>query len=238
MEPALLSSRPRRSSPPPIAHERSTAWCHRLPTLHASSFVLREVEAGDAEPLAAAISTDEVARFIAPPPPNAAAFRSFIAHAIAQRQEGRLACLAVAPAPSNRAIGIFQVCSLSQSFDDAEWGFALAAEYWGTQVFAEAAQLVVEFAFLALGVRRLEARVAVRNGRANGALRKLGAVQEGLLRSSFLSHGAYMDQALWTILAEEWSQIRGVSNPSHAGVSSKMGRECSFATSISSCRRG
>ena len=48
----------------------------------------------------------------------------------------------------------------------------------------------------ALGVHRLEARAAVKNGRGNGALRKLGAVQEGVLRRSFLKNGEYLDQAL------------------------------------------
>jgi RimJ/RimL family protein N-acetyltransferase len=43
----------------------------------------------------------------------------------------------------------------------------------------------------------------VQNGRGNGALRKVGAVQEGVLRRSFLRDGHYMDQALWAILAED-----------------------------------
>jgi RimJ/RimL family protein N-acetyltransferase len=35
-------------------------------------------------------------------------------------------------------------------------------------------------------------------------LRKIGAVQEGLLRKSFLKNGEYLDQTLWTILHEDW----------------------------------
>ena len=52
-------------------------------------------------------------------------------------------------------------------------------------VFMEGAELIVDFAFDTVGVHRLEARATVRNGRGNGALRKIGAVQEGLLRKSF-----------------------------------------------------
>ena len=51
---------------------------------------------------------------------------------------------------------------------------------------------------------RLEARAAILNGRGNGALRKIGAMQEGILRKSFLRNGEYLDQALWTILDEDW----------------------------------
>ena len=60
------------------------------------------------------------------------------------------------------------------------------------------------FAFDQLAVHRLEARSAVHNGRGNGALRKIGALQEGLLRRSFLKHGTYYDQVLWTILDSDW----------------------------------
>jgi RimJ/RimL family protein N-acetyltransferase len=48
----------------------------------------------------------------------------------------------------------------------------------------------------------------VANGRGNGALRKLGAVQEGVLRRSFLKNGQFLDQMLWSILSEEWRHAK------------------------------
>ena len=80
----------------------------------------------------------------------------------------------------------------------------MGSSFWGTGVFAEGARLVVNFAVDVVGVQRLEARAAVANGRGNGALRKIGAVQEGVLRRSFLRNGQYHDQVLWSILAEDW----------------------------------
>ena len=44
----------------------------------------------------------------------------------------------------------------------------------------------------------------LQNGRANGALRKLGAVQEGVLRQSVRRGGEYVDQVLWSMLKEDW----------------------------------
>ena len=46
------------------------------------------------------------------------------------------------------------------------------------------------------------------NGRGNGALRKIGATREGVLRKSFLRNGEYLDQSLWTILAEDWRDAK------------------------------
>jgi len=61
------------------------------------------------------------------------------------------------------------------------------------------------------------APVLLQNGRANGALRKLGAVQEGLLRSAFLCRGEYHDVVLWSILASDWRRARAGQSLS-AGV--------------------
>jgi ribosomal-protein-serine acetyltransferase len=111
---------------------------------------------------------------------------------------------------SDTAIGIFQLRQLEPGFGSAEWGFAIGSPFWGTGVFKEGAELMVNFAFDVVGVHRLEARAAVRNGRGNGALRKMGAVQEGVLRKSFLKDGEYLDQVLWTILEEDWRQAKVV----------------------------
>ena len=49
---------------------------------------------------------------------------------------------------------------------------------------------------------------AVLNGRGIGALKKIGAVPEGILRKALLRNGEYLDQALWTILDEDWRAVR------------------------------
>jgi|TARA_B100001964_G_scaffold194897_1_gene218698 RimJ/RimL family protein N-acetyltransferase len=103
------------------------------------------------------------------------------------------------------AVGLFQLRTLEPgAFATAELGFAMGPAFWGTGLFQEAAAQVIDFAFDVVGVRRLEARAASPNGRGNSALRKLGAVEEGVLRRSFLKDGQFMDQILWAILDVEW----------------------------------
>ena len=75
-------------------------------------------------------------------------------------------------------------------------------------MFQDGAELVLDFAFETLGVHRLEARAAVLNGRGNGALQKVGAVQECVLRKSFLRNGQYLDQVLYAILDDDWRESR------------------------------
>ena len=70
--------------------------------------------------------------------------------------------------------------------------------------------MVIDFVFDTVDIHRLEARAAVQNGRGNGALAKVGAVKEGVLRKSFLRNGQYLDQALWSIVREDWLRSKAV----------------------------
>jgi ribosomal-protein-alanine N-acetyltransferase len=184
-------------------------WHGGLPVLSGTMITLRELRASDAKDLLASLGAAEVTRLISPPPPTVDGFEKFIAWTNRQREAGKSIAYGVTLKGSDTVIGLFQVRSISNGFDTAEWGFALGSEFWGSGIFTDAAQLVVDFAFETLGVHRLEAKAAVKNGRGNGALRKLGAVQEAVLRRSFLRNGVYMDQAYWTILVDAWRQIRG-----------------------------
>ena len=150
------------------------------------------------------LTTAEVSRFISPPPTTVEGFERFIGWTQRQRAAGSYACFAVTIQGFDTAIGIFQVRELGPGFATAEWGFALGSPFWGTGVFQEAADIVLEFAFETIGVHRLEARACVLNGRGNGALRKVGAVQEGVLRKSFLRNGEYLDQVLYGIVEDDW----------------------------------
>ena len=185
-----------------------TDWRDGLPALTGSMITLRELRASDAADLLAALGTAEVTRLISPPPPTAEGFEKFIAWTNRQREAGKGIAYGITLKGTDTVIGLIQVRSLKPGFDIAEWGFAVSSDFWGTGVFMDAAQLVLDFAFDVLGVHRLEAKAATKNGRGNGALHKLGAVQEAILRRSFLRNGVYLDQAYWTILAQAWREVR------------------------------
>jgi ribosomal-protein-alanine N-acetyltransferase len=191
----------------------STDWRTSLPVLAGKKVTLRELELSDAPALFAMLTPEEVSRFISPPPTTVEGFERFITWACAERAAGRYACFAVVPHGMQTAVGLFQVRQLEPGFATAEWGFALGSDFWGSGMFIDGAELVVDFAVQTVGVLRLEARAAVANGRGNGALRKLGAVQEGVLRRSFLKNGQFLDQMLWSILGEEWRQTKAVWGP-------------------------
>ena len=50
-----------------------------------------------------------------------------------------------------------------------------------------------------------------KNGRANGALRKIGATRECRLRRSFLIDDQYRDDVLWSLIDDEWRALKAAA---------------------------
>jgi len=188
-------------------------WRQTLPVLMGHGIALRGLRVSDAASLLSLLTTEEVTRFISPPPTTVEGFERFIEWAQREQAAGHYVCFAIVPEGSDTAVGLFQVRQLDAGFRTAEWGFAIGSAHWGTGLFAAGAALVLAFAFETLGVQRLEARAAVANGRGNGALRKMGAVCEGRLRGSFEHRGERLDQHLWSILDSDWRQTKAVWGP-------------------------
>jgi RimJ/RimL family protein N-acetyltransferase len=206
-EVAVKPQMPLADSAPAPSVVTATDWRKSLPLLSSDGLTLRELRLSDAPSLLALLTTEEVTRFISPPPSTVDGFERFILWTQRERAAGNYICFGVVPGGADFAVGIFQIRQLEPGFGTAEWGFALGQAYWGSGLFEQGARLAVEFAVTAIGVHRLEARAAVQNGRGNGALRKIGATQEGVLRKSFLRHGEHLDQNLWTIVADDWRMM-------------------------------
>jgi ribosomal-protein-alanine N-acetyltransferase len=179
-------------------------WRQALPLLAAEGVTLRELRTSDAPTLLAMLTTEEVARFISPPPTTVEGFEKFIAWTRREQAAGRYVCFGIVPAGRTDAVGLVQVRALDTGFAIAELGFAIGSEFWGTGLFQTAAAQVLEFAFTTLPVNRIEARVVVENGRGNGALNKLGASSEARLRQAFKKDGTWVDQMLWSIVRSDW----------------------------------
>jgi ribosomal-protein-alanine N-acetyltransferase len=188
-------------------------WNFGLPSFRGDRVTLREVRESDAAALLAMLTSEEVSEFVSPLPRTVDGFVGFIAEANHDRTRGNSFCFGVVPHGYEDAMGLFQVRQLEPGFGSAEWGFAIGSPFWGSGIFLEAARSVIDFSFGVVGVHRLEARSIASNGRGNAALRKVGAMQEGILRRSFQRNGLFFDQILWSILKDDWRQAKAVWGP-------------------------
>ena len=182
------------------------AWRTALPMLSGPTVTLREPVADDIPFLVSVLSLGDATRFGLDDPISELSVQEFIERAARDRGNGVAAIWVITRTATKEIAGLIQVRQLDPMFEAAEWECTLLPSARGTGVFVEAARLAGSFAFGTLNSHRLEARVLLQSGRGNGALRKLGAVQEGVLRRSVRYGGEYFDQVLWSMLKEDWGE--------------------------------
>ena len=183
-----------------------TTWRNELPTLAGRMVTLREPTAQDLGPLVDLLSLGDASRFGLEDAVSEVAVQEFLDRVVRERASGLAFTYVITLNSTHTVAGLVHVRQLDPSFEAAEWECTIAPSSRGRGLFIEAARLVGSFVFGSIGAYRLEARVLLQNGRANGALRKLGAVQEGVLRRSVRRDGEYFDQVLWSILKEDWGE--------------------------------
>jgi RimJ/RimL family protein N-acetyltransferase len=185
----------------------TTDWRKELPTLTARLVTLREATPADLGPLVDLLSIADAGRFGIEEPSIEEGVQALLERCARDRASGVSFTYVVMLTATRTLVGLAQVRRLDPAFEAAEWEMTLAPSVRGTGVFLEAARLIGSLAFGSVGAYRLEARVVVQNGRAHGALRKLGAVQEGVLRRAARRGDDYFDQVLWSVLKEDWGQL-------------------------------
>jgi RimJ/RimL family protein N-acetyltransferase len=197
-----------------VQEQKASSWRRELPALKGRAVTLREATGADLGSLVDLLSFEDASRFGIDGLVDEVAVQQLIERAGRDRHAGAAFTYVIAGnSSSGRVIGLVQVRALDPAFETAEWEMTLTPSARGSGAFIETARLVASFVFASLGTHRLEARVQVQNGRANGALRKIGAVQEGILRRAVRRRGEYVDQVLWSVLKDDWSERPAPSAP-------------------------
>jgi RimJ/RimL family protein N-acetyltransferase len=184
----------------------ASSWKTELPALNGRLVTLREPSAADLGPLADLLSLPDASRFGMDEPITEDAVKELIDRVARERASGLSLTYVITLTATRQTVGLLQLRQLDPMFEAAEWECTIAPSSRGDGLFLDAARVAGSFAFDTVGTHRLEARVPLENGRANGALRKLGAVQEGILRRSIRRRGEYYDQVLWSMLKEDWGE--------------------------------
>ena len=184
-----------------------SSWRNELPSLSGRVVLLREPAAQDLGPLVDLLSLGDATGFGLDDAVTEVGVQELLERFVRERGSGLAFTYVITLATARTIVGLVQVRGLDPSFEAAEWECTIAPSSRGSGIFLEAARLVGSFAFGVIGTHRLEARVLLQNGRASGALRKLGAVQEGVLRRSVRRAGDYFDQVLWSLLKEDWGDL-------------------------------
>lgn len=102
-------------------------------------------------------------------------------------------------------IGQLDMYRLDWKLRCGELGMVIGkAENRGRRVGQEALRLMLEFAFLTLGMERVELEVDMGNERAIRCYEKAGFVREGVKRHAYYRDGAFYDLGMYSALRDEW----------------------------------
>ena len=160
--------------------------------------------------LLAAAQTEEIWRYTLDDPRTGEAMHAYIERALAEREAGAAMPFAVRHRATGRAIGSTRFAAISRANRGVEIGWTwYAPEFWRTAVNTESKYLLLRHAFETLGCIRVELKTDARNTRSRTAITRLGAVEEGTLRSKVIMRDGYRrDSVYFSILDREWPAVK------------------------------
>ena len=118
----------------------------------------------------------------------------------------------------DRAIlGFFNLSQIvRRSLQSAYVGYAVGKPYAGQGYMREGIQLVLQHAFLNLGLHRVEANIQPGNRASIALARGAGFRREGFSPRYLKIGGRWRDHERWAILADEWKARAGAATPLEA----------------------
>lgn len=136
--------------------------------------------------------------------------RAYVEDALGERERGESIPFAIVLRDSGRAIGSTRYGAISPRHRRLEIGWTWIGTSWQrTGVNSECKLLLMRHAFEDLACLRLELKTDTLNEPSRRAILRLGAREEGTLRSHMIAHdGRIRDTVYYSILSSEWPAVR------------------------------
>ncbi|HEX4088652.1 MAG TPA: GNAT family protein [Trebonia sp.] len=180
------------------------------PTLRTARLRLRPFTSADADALFALQSNASVLRYWdAPPWTDRSRADRFIAACEQMAEEGSGARVALDRVSDGAFIGWCSLTRWNPDFRSASMGYCLAEAAWGQGYATEAGRALLQWAFDALDLNRVQAEADTRNVASARVLEKLGFVREGTLREDCIVNGDVSDSWVYGLLRREWQPSPG-----------------------------
>ncbi|MFT6916717.1 MAG: RimJ/RimL family protein N-acetyltransferase [Motiliproteus sp.] len=142
--------------------------------------------------------------------PNAESIADYLSAAFAEQERGTALAFVVIDKDSNNIIGATRFCHADEANQRVEIGYTwYAKSYQRSAVNTECKQLLLSYAFEALGAIAVEFRTHWHNHQSRAAIARLGAKQDGVLRHhQKTAEGVYRDTVVFSIIDTEWPAVK------------------------------
>jgi RimJ/RimL family protein N-acetyltransferase len=131
---------------------------------------------------------------------------NYFNYCLNSKKEKELYPLIIIMKEDNSPIGLTMFGNLSFQNQRLEIGWTwIGKKFQGTGINAICKELLLDYCFDNLNLRRVEFRVDIKNLKSQKAIEKIGAIKEGLLRNyNIQSYGESEGTYVYSILKEEW----------------------------------
>ncbi len=177
-----------------------------MPRVHGQRIMLREYQAEDIGPICSWVNDEATTQYLST--------RYWPAQTLVDSEEYLSRILqsshsayhfVIADKQDGRYIGQMDMFRVDWRLRCGELGMVIAAEQERGKGFGcEALELIKRFAFLTLGLERLELEVHMENAAALRCYQKAGFTLEGVKRHAFFSEGRFCDVGVMSVLREEY----------------------------------
>ncbi len=135
---------------------------------------------------------------------------SYVQAALEDQKRGAALPFAIVLRANGEPIGSTRFANIVLEHRRLEIGWTwVAPAHQRTAVNTEAKLLLLRHAFEALGMNRVELKTDALNQQSRNAIRRLGAVQEGVFRRHVITAtGRVRDTVYYSILSSEWTKVR------------------------------
>lgn len=135
---------------------------------------------------------------------------TYIEAAIRNERLGTELPFAIVERSSGRVIGSTRFLGISQADRGLEIGSTwLTPSVWKTSVNTECKYLLLRHCFEELGCIRVQLKTDSRNENSQRAIKRIGAVHEGVLRNHAIVQNGYVrDTVMFSIIDREWPAVK------------------------------
>jgi RimJ/RimL family protein N-acetyltransferase len=179
-------------------------------TLEGRCVRLEPLEEAHRSGLCEAIADGELWKLFVTLVPHPDEIEQFLSDAEAEHRRGEGVTFATIDTASSRVVGSTRFMKANFPHKRIEIGFTFLGKSWQrTAINTEAKLLMLTHAFETLGLNRVELLTDYLNFDSRKAILRLGAREEGILRSHMVMRdGRVRDSVLYSIVADEWPGVR------------------------------
>lgn len=189
---------------------------HAIPAslvLETDKVLLRAISARDIQGYNGIVFAEPIWKYFVSNIATEADLLNFVEQGIADTHSGIRFVFSIMDKVSGLIAGSTSFGNISPRDGRLEIGWSwVGQDYAGTHVNRHTKYCLMKYAFEKLEASRVEFKTDVLNLRARKALTKIGAVEEGVLRShTLMPAGRRRDTIFYSVLADEWPGVRATA---------------------------